>query len=215
MYPPGDFRTLIRRWTEINTPKLPRDDCKLSCRDEGESAGLRELIIKSISREPLPELLNYWRYHGREDYLLSLGLSNVNTDLLEIYAQGLEIAVGKGRYPCFLLDDIKDYPEFYNSVRNGFMVMWRQLRFSLVIHSSTEGEAIDELCIDSIRGQDTFISDQDKLNIAQLLVDHNILTMVIGKVNRKMRVVLSDKARDIYERMNWLQSHIYENELTE
>ena len=76
MYPAFDFRTLIHS-------------------DSPESA------VRSISREPFPELLKYWKTHHRSQYLEKTPEGQI---LYSVYAEGIEQAVAKERYPCFLLN---------------------------------------------------------------------------------------------------------------
>lgn len=182
-YPESDFRAIISAITPNSS--------------EAEISKL----IRSISREPLPELLKYWKTH----------FSSNSTDFnfwLRIFNAGLEKAISCERYPCFLIDCLKDYPEFYESVSQGYTQLWCKLRFSL---DSQNG--CYQLYIGSIRGQDIFIPDQDKIQLIQLISRQLRWPMQIGEKLVQTLVMTSRKAENIYNRIIWLERQLYQEKL--
>lgn len=163
MYPRWDFRSIIE--TEPET------------------------AWRSMLREPLKELLNYWHQSGRPEHLKS------------VYCQGLYEGIVRDRWPCFQLNVIEGYPEFYSCVRLGLEQVWDRIRFSL--HRGEEGPC---LLIDTPMGEVVEFSPEQKRQILNLLryrftvgltIDHSVV--IVG-------IVPSKRARDIYQRIFWLSS---------
>jgi len=183
-YPEYDFRSII---FQINTNSSQSEISKL---------------VRSISREPLPELLKYWKQH------YSSPCAENYKFWLQIFNDGLEQAISCERYPCFLMDFLQDYPEFYESASKGYIQLWCKLRFSLDLQKGCY-----QLYIGSIRGQDIFIPDQDKIRLIRLISQKLSWPMQIGEKLIPTLVMTSRKAENIYYRITWLDNKIYQQKL--
>ena len=140
-------------------------------------------------REPLKELLDYWNQSERPEHLKS------------IYCRGIYEGVVKNRWPCFQLSLIEEFPEFYSCVRAGLEQIWTSLRFSL--HYGEEGPS---LLIDAQMGEEIEFSPEEKRQILDLLKYRFSISLLINGERSIVGIVPSKQARDIYQRIFWLDS---------
>ena len=162
MYPERDFRRLLQ-----------------------DSTTSKEVLIRSLCREPFPEILYYWNQTGKP------------IELYNIYYQGIEDAVAKDRFPFYQLVNVDKYPEFYSAILNGLKRHWIKLRFSL------DGFG---LLIDSISGQDINISPHDKLNILYFIPYRMNINLSIDGITQSVGLFPSKHAEQIYRLNYWLTS---------
>lgn len=108
----------------------------------------QEQLIRSLAREPFPELLKFWK------------LNEKFYELYHVYCQAIEDAIAKDRYPLHQLELILEYPEFKQAVIKGLQRFWLTFRFSLKYN-----DQVHSLLIDSNEGSTIYFSPKDKLNI--------------------------------------------------
>ena len=170
MYPRRDFRSVI------------------------EDPTMTDVAWRSMLREPLQELLNYWdnptTVHSR--YVLK-----------DLYCRGLYEGVVKNRWPCFQLSLIDGHPEFYTCVRSGLEKVWAQLRFSL--YTSQDGLS---LLIDEAMGDEIKFSPDETHRILDSMKYRFSVSLLIDEAIRVVGIFPSKRARDIYQRIFWLDSAI-------
>ena len=142
-------------------------------------------------REPLQELLAYWEKSGRPSHLK------------EVYCQGLYEGIIKDRWPCFQLNLIDGYPEFYSCVRAGLEKVWMTLGFRL---SCEEGDPC--LMIDSEAGDTIHFSSNEILQILELMKQKLSIPLLINGESRTVGLFPSKRARDIYQKIFWLDAAI-------
>lgn len=152
--------------------------------------------IRAISREPFMELLSFWKENGKP------------SDKYKYYNLGIRDAISKGRYPLIHLNAVKDFPEFYPSVRDGLSKYWSMLRFSLLYNENSTS-----LYIDSLLGQDIHISNDDKLNILQILGSKYSFNLMINGYIYLVGFFLSDQAEAVVHKFHWLQFLTYISEM--
>jgi hypothetical protein len=160
MYPSRDFRSLLQRRNEVPT----------------------EQIIRSISREPFPEILRYWEKTNKPE------------ELYPIYSAGLEDAVAKDRYPLFQLKEVTRFPEFTNSVIRGLRRLW--LKCTCSINNDDEGLS---LIIDSNQPNTISISPEDRLKILNMNLNQSRVDFFINGAQYKVRLILSKRAQEIHQ----------------
>lgn len=132
-----------------------------------------EAAIVAISREPLTELLLYWKRIGKPK------------NLEPIFQLGIEGAIANDRYSLSSLDPIKCFPEFYPAVQTGLIRLWYKLPFSL---------GSDRLYIGCCGNN---INIDDKFSILQMLLLNNRVTLSIGGQLYEFDVCISKKAQSI------------------
>lgn len=155
MYPSRDFYSLLSQ------PSISSD-----------------ILITSISREPFPELLEYWNSLSKPQHLF------------DIFSKGITLAISNNRYPLYQLLPNNYYPEFHTSILLGLQFLWLNLRFS--IQSSS-------LYIDYSIGDTLNISHHDKLFV---------LHTVSNNLNSSFNIYLSNHADQIQQLICRLQSFV-------
>lgn len=96
MYPDRDFRNLI------TNPNADYDT-----------------IVRSLCREPFPEVLYYWQTTGKPN------------ELYNIYNTGISYAISKDRYPLYQLSLLTECPEFKDAAITGLTKLWSSFKFYL------------------------------------------------------------------------------------
>lgn len=144
--------------------------------------------VRAVSREPLTEILCFWKKTGKP------------LDKYKYYNEGIYIAVANGRYPCFLLKFIENFPEFHAAVRDGLAKYWCNFRFSLL-----ENESGPSLLIDSISGDDIQISDQTKISILRLIGIKYSIPLKINEKEYLLGIFPSRDAEMTAQKFHWLQ----------
>lgn len=162
----------------------------------------QDQIIRSLSREPLVEILAYWCKYHRSDYL------NKKTNYwYNIYCSGIKLGVSRNKYPAFQIDKIEKYPEFYIPVRDGLLTAWANLRFS--IDKVCGQDDVFQLYIGSIKGHDIFIPDFDKVRLARHIPYKMSITIFLNHLKAKAGIFPDKSAEKIYQRIYWLDKAIY------
>lgn len=166
MYPSRDFRSLLQRRNEVPF----------------------EQIIRSISREPFPEILRYWEKTNKPE------------ELYPIYSAGIEDAVAKDRYPIFQLKEVTRVPEFTNSVIRGLQRLWLKLTCSI----NVDDEGLS-LIIDSDQPNAISIPPEDRLKILDMDLN-NSTDFFINGTQCKVRLILSKRAQEIHQFLTEISS---------
>lgn len=169
----------------LEGPIYPRWDFRSIIQSSSSSTE----IWRSMLREPLKELLDYWSQSGRPE------------NLREVYCRGIYEGILRDRWPCFQLSLIEEYPEFYSCVRAGLDQAWSGLRFCL--HYGEEGPC---LLIDSQMGEPLDFSADQKRQILELLRYRFTVSLLINGEESTVGILPSKRARDIYHRIFWLDS---------
>lgn len=160
MYPSRDFRSLLKLKNNIS----------------------QDQIIRSICREPFPEVLRYWEK------------TNKPNDLYYLYAIGIEEAVAKDRYPLYQLKEVLRLPEFIEPVVRGLKRLWLKCPCT-IIH---DDESI-ALIIDSTHPNTIKISEEDRLKMLKMNLNQANLDFFINGVNYKIKLLPSKRAHEIHE----------------
>lgn len=113
----------------------------------------KENLIQSGIREPLTELLAYYK---KLSYV-----SSMSKNFHEIFSEIVKKSAEKNSYPAFLLTRFLDYPELICSFIEGFEKYLYNLRFSY----SSNVEKKSTIYVDSIPGVEMELSIPDKLYI--------------------------------------------------
>jgi hypothetical protein len=177
MYPQLDFRSLI------------------------EDPIQNEATSRAILREPLQEVLRYWKKSGYPP------------DKLAIYSKGIYDGIVNHRWMFFQLDMIADYPEFYQSTYDALMTLWNKLSLSLYLKPAP-ALSISNNESTSTFGKDQFILnwsiDQRKILLQQIRQKLSI-ELLIDQQYSSVGIFPSREAQDIYQRIYWLKSALISN----
>lgn len=142
-----------------------------------------ETAWRSALREPFEELIGCWIN------------SNRPADLFHVFEKGIYEGIIRRRWPFRELSLVEPTPEFYPCVLKGLSAVWLSLEFAL------EGDRVYIDCFDHPSSQ---LTDQQKENILVSLRE-KFLTTIEG---RQVGVFPSKRAREIYQRIFWLQTYL-------
>lgn len=154
--------------------------------------------IVAISREPLDELLCYWKQTGKP------------ANKLHIYQQGIQHAISNDRYPLHLLDHIRYFPEFFCSVKYGLLSGWCKFNYNFVINSSSDNSSCAAILSigDNTLENNLNISSSDKIKLIPFLLCTDVITLLIGNLYYPTKVCLSKTAKNLLNKYNLIISWI-------
>lgn len=164
MYSPYDFRSIVED---------PRQS---------------DVAWRSILREPLEEVLNYWEKSGKPDAKMSA------------YSRGIYEGIVNHRWMYCQLDLLSDYPEFYASALSALFVLWNQLQFKLEMYPEPA------LFIDLPQGEPINWSDREKAHILNTMHQRLSVDLLLNDDLITLGIFVSRQAEEIYQRIFWLQS---------
>lgn len=169
----------------------PHRDFRFCIEQPGEQPNLWRTMI----REPLQELLQYWNRSGRPKEKYSA------------YSRGLAEGCLKERWPYNQLDLVYPYPEFHKPLLESLETLWKGLSFDL---GQTEGE--HSLYVDynpeEISTVPSVWSEEQKLLVLRLIQDKFSIRLTIDDQDQIVGVFLSKRAREIYQHITCLRTSL-------
>jgi len=172
MYPRLDFRTIIEDDSQLDT------------------------AWRSILREPLQEVLSYWKESGRPSHKK------------EIYVRGIREGISNHRWIHYQIDMIADYPEFYQAALDGLLILWNQLTIRILF------EPDPSLTIDTKDGTQLDWSAQEKEQLLIAIRQQLSIELAINGDLKTVGIFPSRNAQEIYQRIYWLRSAIQKEKLS-
>jgi hypothetical protein len=146
---------------------------------------------RSMLREPFQELLTYWEKSGKPE------------SLKDVYCQGIYEGIIKDRWPCCQLNRVDQYPEFYICVRAGLEKAWSNLKFTLARNGDDFSLNLDSGSSDPVN-----FSNHEMLRILELMKQRLSLELEIDDKLQTVGIFPSKRAREIYQKIFWLDSAI-------
>jgi len=149
-------------------------------------------IIKSICREPVCEILEFWN-------------SSTKSDQIYTYlSSGIKLSISLNRYSVIDLNEFIKYPQFYVCVLTGICDLWKSLKFNMTechcgfysFHNCVE--------IDLCQGYKCDIPD-DKKYMLLISEDYQIIDGIYYDI------YLSNYANDIKNKYKYLVDQFTDN----
>jgi hypothetical protein len=169
MYPQRDFKSLI------------------------EQPEPSPLLWRSMLREPLQELLQYWNRSGRP------------SNKYEHYSHAITEGFLKERWPYHQIDLIYPYNEFHKPLLSSLQKIWSKLSFNLIYISDDYSLYIDINPFESHLIPISW-SDEQKLLILEELYNSFTIRLKINNIEHGVGVFLSKRARDVYQHTSCFSS---------
>lgn len=165
----------------------PHRDFRFCIEQPGENPNL----WRTIAREPLQELLQYWARSGRPKEKYSA------------YVRGISEGCLKERWAYQQLDLVYPYPEFHTALLGSLERLWKNLSFDLS-HTLGEYSLYIDYNPEEISRVPSFWTEEQKLLILRLIQDKFSIRLTIDQKEQTVGVFLSKRAREIYQHITCL-----------